>query len=87
MRSVGVRELKEQASQIVRQVREDRMSVDITVRGQVVARLVPIDLPSGETEETTSLWSDIDALAAEIGARWPQDIAAVEAVKVDRREL
>ena len=39
---VGVRELKEHTSEVVRRVREDHETVDITFRGEVVARLVPV---------------------------------------------
>lgn len=87
MRSVGVRELKEQASQIVRQVREGRAPIDITVRGQIVARIVPVEQQSAEESDEASVWSDIDALATEIGIRWPRDTDVVTAVREVRREL
>jgi prevent-host-death family protein len=87
MRSIGVRELKERASRIVRQVREERTAIDITVRGRIVARIVPVEQQAPEVADETSVWSDIDTLAAEIGERWPRDIDAVTAVREMRREL
>jgi len=41
MASVGVRELKEHTSEIVRRVRDNGETIDITYRGEVVATLVP----------------------------------------------
>ena len=38
---IGVRELKQRASEILRRVREDGASYAITYRGKVVARLEP----------------------------------------------
>jgi len=43
MPSIGVRELKVQASEIVRQVREHQAQYVITYRGEPVAVLLPID--------------------------------------------
>ena len=34
-----------------------------------------------------ALWADLDAMAAEIGARWPADQTAVEVVRYERRDL
>lgn len=43
MPSVGIRELKEQASEIVRQVREEQVEYIVTLRGEPVAVLVPVN--------------------------------------------
>lgn len=87
MRSVGIRELKEQASQILRQVREERAPIDVTMRGQVIARIVPVEQTPLGGAEAASVWAEIDALAAEIGARWPREVAALDTVNDVRREL
>ena len=42
MAEVGVRELKNRASEIIRAVREERVEYVITYRGKPVARLVPV---------------------------------------------
>jgi len=86
MRSVGVRELKEQASQILRRVRKGE-EVQVTHRGQVIARLIPVSPPPRATRETAAIWSDLDRLAAEIGAHWPAAVTAADAVREGRREL
>lgn len=90
MASVGVRELKEQTSRILRRVREGRETIDVTYRGKVVARLVPVEEPAVlqvDQAELARLWADMDRLAAEIGARWPEGLSAADAVSEQRREL
>ena len=47
MGEIGIKELKQRASEILRQVREEKESFTVTYRGKVVARLVPAeDTPS-----------------------------------------
>ena len=87
MGSVGVRELKEQTSRILRRVREGRETIDVTYRGKVVARLVPVDPIGTDTGNLAHFWANMDRLAAEIGARWPEGLSAAEAVSEQRREL
>jgi prevent-host-death family protein len=87
MTSIGVRQLKEQASQILRHVREEGASYEVTYHGRVVARLVPVNQPEVADDEMAAVWADIDQLAAEIGKTWPDDVSAVEAVSEGRREL
>lgn len=88
MHTVGIRELKEQTSRILRRVREGRETVEVTYRGKVVARLVPVEQPQQiATPEFAAIWADMDQLAAEIGARWPAGVSAADAISADRREL
>ncbi len=90
MEAVGVRELKEQTSAILRRVREGRETIAVTYRGKVVARLVPVEEPAAsqvDQAELARLWADIDQLAAEIGGRWPAGVSAVDAVRDVRRDL
>ena len=87
MGTVGVRELKEQTSQIVRRVREDRETIEVTYRGKIVARLVPADQPGTDGSDFARIWADMDRLAAEFGARWPEGLSAADAVSEQRCEL
>lgn len=91
MVSVGVRELREHMSKLLERVRTQGEVIEITLHGETVARLVPVHPPAaaeGELEgKMAALWADIDQLAAEIGANWPQGISAVDAVRETRREL
>ena len=86
MPSIGVRELKARASEVLRRVRERGESVDVTHRGEVVARLVPVPRPR-RRRRTAATWSSLDRVAAEISARWPPGRSAAAAVKEGRREL
>ena len=88
MESVGVRELKQRASEILRQVREKKESVAITYRGRTVARLVPVLDAGSATQDVETLWAEMDELAEEIGKHWqPKSMSAADAVKEQRREL
>jgi prevent-host-death family protein len=86
MQPVGVRELKEHTSEILRRVREDGETIDVTYRGRIVARLVPVNVEHSQAAKD-ALLADLDELAAEIGSRWPPELSAVEAVREVRREL
>jgi len=86
-RSVGVRELKQRTTQILRQVRQRSVEVQVTYRGQIIARLLPVRLTKPISPRRSSVWTDLDELAAEIGARWPAKVSAVDAVREGRREL
>lgn len=87
MITVGVRELKQRASELLRLVRVKDEIVEITYHGEPIARLVPVQPPTTVAEDTATWWSDLDQLTAEISARWPAGISAAEAVKEGRREL
>ena len=81
MPEVGVRELKNRASEILRAVREGRAEYVITYRGQPVARLVPI----AEDEEGEQAWQELERLSREISARWRSEKSAVELLDEVRR--
>ncbi len=83
MITVGVRELKQQASELIRKVREEGRAIQVTYRGEVVALLIPVARPA--LPEEAQAWAEIDHLAAEIGARWPAGVSAAEAVAEGRR--
>ncbi len=85
MTEIGIRELKQRTSEILRHVREEKETISITYRGRVVARLVPVD-KAGKRARDNQVWTDMDELAAEIGARWPVGVTAVEAVREQRRD-
>ncbi len=87
MVSVGVRELREQVSKLLQRVRDEGEIVEITYHGEVVARLVPARPASVQPAEMAAVWTDLDQLAAEIGAHWPENISATEAVRQERRDL
>jgi len=84
MVTVGIRELKQQASKLIRLVSETGSEVQVTHRGKVVALLVPVT-PAKSKASDDRVWADLDSLAAEIGARWPKGVSAAQAVSEGRR--
>ena len=84
MVTVGVRELKQQTSELIRMVRETGKQVQVTYHGKVVALLVPVESAINPDSEKGA-WDELDSLAAEIGARWPKGVSASDAVSETRR--
>jgi prevent-host-death family protein len=84
MVTVGVRELKQQTSELIRLVRETGKQVQVTYHGKVVALLVPVESAVDGIAEKQA-WDELDSLAAEIGARWPKGVSAAQAVSETRR--
>ncbi len=86
MSSVGVRELKEQTSEIVRRVREDGETIDITYRGEIVATITPKrTLPP---DEDRAFWDEQRRLVREIGKQLgdkPIDVLAL--LDLERMEV
>ena len=58
MPQVGIRELKNDASEIIRAVREERAEYVVTLRGRPVAFIVPVDEARQEAEDTRRAASD-----------------------------
>lgn len=88
MPSIGIRELKAKASEIVRQVREEGAVYEVTVRGEVAARLVPSSQPQPASQAEIDAWlADLDLLAAEIGQQVQDRKGADEIMREERRKL
>jgi len=85
MQTVGIRELKERASEILRLVRTEGASFEVTYHGRVIARLVPSTEPEGGAS-SAAFWERWDQLTGQISSHWPADLTAVEAVRDERRE-
>jgi prevent-host-death family protein len=79
-----VRELKHRTSDVLRRVREGGEEIEVTFRGRVVARLVPVRRPR-RRPGGRAVWRDIDVLAREIGRSWPRGASAAGAVRAGRR--
>ena len=73
MKSIGVRQLKNEATQIVRAVKDQHAEFVITVNGQPVATLRPYsdrDIAGLHRTQAAAEFAAIDRLAAEVGGRW-----------------
>lgn len=96
MPTVGIRELKNNTSRIIRAVREGKAKYVVTHRGEAVAVILPVDEAAraklearmlAEAREHADYWARLDALAAEIDAAWASEKTAVELVEEQRRDL
>jgi prevent-host-death family protein len=81
--SIGVRDLKAHASEILRRVEEEGEVIDVTRRGAVIARLVPVTRPI-DRATMNRIWEERDRLAAEIAKHWPAGLSAADAIAEDR---
>jgi prevent-host-death family protein len=94
MPQVGIRELKNDASEIIRAVREERAEYVVTLRGRPVALILPVIEGWSETEAERAVtatrtnadfWDRMAALGAEIAAKWQSDKTAVQLIEEQRR--
>jgi prevent-host-death family protein len=94
MGRVGVRELKNQTTEIIRDVRENRAEYVVTYRGRPVAVLLPVgegwlnDETQRAIEATApgeDVWAELEALRQEIGQSWQSEKTGVELVSEQRR--
>lgn len=86
--TIGVRELKNEATRIVREVRESRSEYIVTVRGEpaaVIRPLTPEDVERWRMARAEAHLEALDALAEEIGQAWISPKTGVELVDEQRR--
>lgn len=80
-RHIGVRELKNQTSEVVRAVREEAAEYVITFHGQPVAVLRPYeeaDAKKQRQEVIKKHLAEMEALAKAIGEAWTSPRSALE---------
>ncbi|MCC7019047.1 MAG: type II toxin-antitoxin system Phd/YefM family antitoxin [Ardenticatenales bacterium] len=94
MNYVGVRELKNDASEVIRAVREEQAKYIVTYHGRPVAVILPVDPAQQALDIAVSVAgagddadyrAEMEALRAEIDAKWRSDKSAVELVAEQRR--
>ena len=87
MPDIGVRELKTHASEIVRNVREQRARYVVTYRGQPVGLLLPLDetQPPLVPEDESAAWDELTRLGEEIGRGWKSSQTGAELLSEMRR--
>ena len=87
-RKIGVRELKNQTSRVLRTIREEMAEYVVTLRGEPVALLRPLTEDEAERlqqDDIAKAMAEMKTLAEEIGAAWSSDKSAVELVSEQRR--
>ena len=83
MPSVGIRELKSRASEIVRDERDHQTHYIVTFRGRPVGVLSP--LPEPATPQTHDPWAELERLGKEITRGWQSPLTSVEILSQMRR--
>jgi len=93
MPSIGVRDLKNHAPEIMRLVREERAEYIVTYRGEPVALLLPLNenwremintQQLAKVEPSRNVWSELDELRREIEREWQYAKSAV-ALLIEQR--
>ena len=88
MKTFDTSELLKHIDEVLRMVEEEGETIEISNHGEVIAHLVPATGPQSLAKPTKrDVWADLERLAAEIGAHWPGDVSAVDAMRDVRREL
>jgi prevent-host-death family protein len=86
--TIGVRELKNQTSRVLRAVREEMSEYVVTLRGEPVALLRPLTqeearrLRQVEIDETLE---EMKSLARKVAAAWKSEKSGVELIAEQRR--
>lgn len=89
---IGVRELREKTSDIMRQVREKGAEYVVTYQGRPVAIILPLDTAQAEAgmvragrEAIMDSWQRYQRLAEELRSAWPEDVSTQDLIDAIRR--
>ena len=92
MSLIGVRELREQTSEVIRRVREEQAEYVVTYQGRPVAVILPVDAERTEAEivrasknAVLGSWERYERLAGEIRRAWPSDLSTQDLIDAVRR--
>ena len=92
MSLIGVRELREQTSEVIRRVREERAEYVVTYQGHPVAVILPLDTGRAEAEMVKASkdavlgnWECYERLAEEIRGAWSADLSTQDLIDAVRR--
>ena len=92
MSLIGVRELRERTSEVIRRVREDGVEYVVTYQGRPVAVILPLDTERAEAEMVQAGkravlgdWEQYERLAKDIRDAWPADVSTQDLMDAIRR--
>ena len=92
MSLIGVRELRQQTSEVIRRVRQDRAEYVVTYQGRPVAIILPLDAGRAEKEMVQASkkavldgWEQYERLAEELRSAWPSDLSTQDVIDSIRR--
>ena len=85
MRTIGVKQLKEHLSEVLREIEATGQIIGVSNRGRIVARLVPAQLGQRARRDPRAAIAEIDALSAEISAGLTGTINVTDIISDMRR--
>jgi prevent-host-death family protein len=92
MSLIGVRELREQTSEVIRRVREEQAEYVITYNGRPVAVILPLDVERAEAamveagrQAVLDNWDRYERVAAQVRQAWPADRSTQDVIDAIRR--
>ena len=86
MHAIGVNELKTHTSEIMRMVREERISYTITYRGKPVGVLLPLEENGGVSKEKNQdPWSKLEKIREKMSSLPRPEKSLTEALSEMRR--
>lgn len=86
--TIGVRELKNQTSRVLREVREDMVEYIVTLRGKPIAVLRPLTEDEAQRLRQLEIQNslvEMKSLAKEVAAAWRSPQSGVELISEQRR--
>jgi prevent-host-death family protein len=92
MAMIGVRELRQQTSEVIRRVREEGAEYVVTYQGRPVAIILPLDTERSEAEMVQAGkkavlgdWETYERLAQELRRVWPSELSTQDLIDAVRR--
>ncbi len=73
MKRMGVREIKTHWSEVLNQIIENGETIEVTKRGEVIARVIPVRTNQPDSQSVRAALTDIEVLRAEISKAWPKE--------------
>lgn len=84
MKTYAVCELEEHLNEILRLVQEKKEVIEITSGGELIAHVIPAGLthkPDWLVPPEGDLLTDMERVAKEISAHWPEGVSALDAIR------
>ena len=81
---IGIRELKAQASEVIRSVKDNHVRYVVTQRGVPAALIIPLDAAVTKPSDD-EVWERLMKIREELGKGWQNEKSAVEILSEMRR--
>jgi antitoxin (DNA-binding transcriptional repressor) of toxin-antitoxin stability system len=86
MTKVGIREIEAQAEEIVRRLRDEHETFELTYQGETVGKIVPLRTPVDRAAIEKS-WREWEVIFDEIAANVVDEVSLEETMREVRRPL